>query len=413
MYKKIIYLCLIVSIFVTMNLSVISGTAAGKTKFSDVTQSYSWATDAINELVEKGVIDGVGGKKFAPDAPVTKAQFAKMLAGALELEAPQTEETEEVETEEVAVPEVVYKDITEEHWAYPYVLASKDFLYESESANFNPDENYSREKCAYAIAYALGYGSKSANLLDVSVLENNFTDVKDITPALKSAVAMTVERGIVKGSSGEVRPKGEVTRAEAAVLLHRAMQYKARNSQNLFITQTPMMGESTVTLEQAKRWAEKKGAHQRFIDVADYYWKYGEITGVRPEILYGQAAKETGFGKYTGQVKPEQNNWAGIKIKNPVADLPEDHETFATPEDGVRAHFNHISAYVGIEPVGEPHDRYYVLKTVAWRGTVKNVEQLGGKWAPDVTYGYNIVVKMLRGMEATKQTCEFGAEHQK
>lgn len=402
MHKKIIYLCLVVSIFVTMNMSLISGTAAGKTKFSDVTQNYSWATDAINELVEKGVIDGVGGKKFAPDAPVTKAQFAKMLAGALELEAPQADATEEVETEEVTVPEVVYKDITEEHWAYPYVLASKEFFYESESANFKPDENYSREKCAYAIAYALGYGSKSANLLDASVLENNFTDVKDITPALKSAVAMTVERGIVKGSSGMVRPKGEVTRAEAAVLLHRAMQYKARNSQNLFITQTPMMGESTVTLEQAKRWAEKKGAHQRFIDVADYYWKYGEITGVRPEILYGQAAKETGFGKYTGQVQPEQNNWAGIKIKNPVADRPEDHETFATPEDGVRAHFNHISAYVGIDPVGEPHDRYYVLKTVAWRGTVKNVEQLGGKWAPDITYGYNIVVKMLRSMEATE-----------
>ena len=389
MYKKLIYLCLVVTIFVTMNLSVISGTAAGNTKFTDVTNNYSWATDAINELVEKGVLDGVGNKKFAPDAPVTKAQFAKMLAGALEIEAADG-------------AEVTYNDVTQEHWAYPYVLASKDFFYEAENTKFNPDENYSREKCAYAIAYALGYGSKSANLLDADVLENNFTDVDDITPALKSAVAMTVERGIVKGSSGEVRPKGEVTRAEAAVLLHRAMQYKARNSQNLFITQTPMMGESTVTLEQAKRWAEKKGAHQRFIDIADYYWKYGEITGVRPEILYGQAAKETGFGKYTGQVQPEQNNWAGIKIKNPIADRPEDHETFLTPEDGVRAHFNHISAYVGIDPVGEPHDRYYVLKTVAWRGTVKNVEQLGGKWAPDVTYGYNIVVKMLRSMESTK-----------
>ncbi len=390
MYKKLIYLCLVVSIFVAMNTAAISGTAAGNTKFSDVTEHYTWATDAINELVEKGVLDGVGNKKFAPDAPVTKEQFAKMLVGALDIEITQSEAA------------VTYSDVPQEHWSQPYIMASKDFFYNESDTKFNPQENYSREKCAYAIAYALGYGGKSANLLDAEVLENNFTDVRDVTPALKSAVAMTVERGIVKGSDSAIRPKGEVTRAEAAVLLHRAMQYKARNSQNLFITQTPMMGESTVTLEQAKRWAEKKGAHQRFIDIADYYWKYGEITGVRPEILYGQAAKETGFGKYTGQVKPEQNNWAGIKIKNPIADRPEDHETFATPEDGVRAHFNHISAYIGIDPVGEPHDRYYVLKTVAWRGTVKNVEQLGGKWAPDVTYGYNIVVKMLRSMENTK-----------
>lgn len=396
MYKRIIYLTLVIAIFLSMNITTLSGTAAGgTTKFSDVTTDYSWAFDAINELAEKGVISGVDEKHFNPDSPVTKEQFAKMLVGALDLSLP--EET----TEGSALS---YKDVKEDRWSYPYIKASAEFFYDDSfgSASFNPEENYTREKCAYAIAMALGYGGKSANLLDAKVLENNFKDADDVASALKSAVAMTVERGIVKGSDKVIRPKGEVTRAEAAVLLHRAMQYKERNSQNLFITQTPIMGESTVTLEQAKRWAASKGAHERFVNIADYYWKYGEITGIRPEILYGQAAKETGFGKYTGQVKPEQNNWAGIKIKNPIADRPEDHETFATPEDGVRAHFNHITAYLGIEPVGEPHDRYYVLQTVAWRGTVKNVEQLGGKWAPDVTYGYNIVVKMLRGMENTK-----------
>ena len=400
MYKKLIYLTLVIAVFLSMNTATLTGTAAGnKTKFPDVNDNYSWAVDAINELEEKGVISGVDGKNFAPDSPVTKEQFAKMLVGALEIPLPD-ETQEEAETEEA----LSYRDVKEESWSYPYIKASCEFFYDDSlgSLCFNPGENYTREKCAYAIAMALGYGGKNANLLDADVLEKNFNDSDSITNALKSAVAMTVERGIVRGSDKLIRPKGEVTRAEAAVLLHRAMQYKARNSQNLFITQTPMIGESIVTLEQAKRWATAKGAHQRFIDIADYYWKYGEITGIRPEILYGQAAKETGFGKYTGQVKPEQNNWAGIKIKNPVADRPEDHETFATPDDGVRAHFNHITAYLGIEPVGEPHDRYYVLQTVAWRGTVKNVEQLGGKWAPDVTYGYNIVVKMLRGMENTK-----------
>lgn len=401
MIKKLIYLCLVVVIFVTMNMSAISVTSLGNTKFSDVTSAYSWATDAINKLVEKGAISGVDSKHFEPDSPVTKEQFAKMLVGALDIELPKEEEAvegEEVKTEE----KKTFKDVEESRWSYPYITASSDYFYDDSygSGAFNPEENYTREKCAYAIAYALGYGGKSANLLDSKVLENNFKDVNDITEALKSAVAMTAERGIVKGADGKIRPKGEVTRAEAAVLLYRAMEYKARNSQNLFITQTPITGKSTVTLEQAKAWARSKGAHERFIDVADYYWKYGEITGIRPEVLYGQAAKETGFGKYGGQVVPEQNNWAGIKIKNPIGDRPEDHETFATPEDGVRAHFNHISVYIGgIEPVGEPHDRYYVIQTVAWRGTVKYVEQLGGKWAPDVTYGYNIVVKMLRAME--------------
>ncbi len=401
MIKKFIYLCLVVALFVSMNMSTISVSSAGDTQFVDVTSSYSWATDAINELVKKGAISGVDSKHFEPDSPVTKEQFAKMLVGALDIELPEDEEP--VEGEEIVEDEKVsYKDIPETRWSYPYVDAASEFFYDDSygSGAFNPEENYTREKCAYAIAYALGYGSKSANLLDSRVLEDNFKDASDVAQPLKSAVAMTAERGIVKGADGKLRPKGEVTRAEAAVLLHRAMEYKARNSQNLFITRTPITGKSTVSLEQAKRWAEKKGAHQRFIDAAEFYWKYGEITGIRPEVLYGQAAKETGFGKYGGAVAPEQNNWAGIKIKNPIGDRPEDHETFATPEDGVRAHFNHISVYIGgIEPVGEPHDRYHVIKTVAWRGTVKYVEQLGGKWAPDVTYGYNIVVKMLKGME--------------
>ena len=306
--------------------------------------------------------------------------------------------------EPVEAADTGYDDVAQDRWSANYINAAKTYLADDSfgSGHFNPEENYTREKCAYAVSMALGIGADESKLLDKDVISSNFTDGDEITASYAIPVAMAAERGIVKGADGMLRPKGEVTRAEAAVILYRAMNYKDGNSQNLFITQTPIVGESTVSLDQAKQWAQNNGAHQRFIDIADYYWKYGEITGMRPEVLYGQAAKETGFGHYTGQVQPEQNNWAGIKIKNPTGDAPEDHETFATPEDGVRAHFNHLSQYVGLEPVGEPHDRYYVLSSMSWRGTVKYVEQLGGKWAPDVTYGYSIVVNLLRPMENTK-----------
>ena len=391
MRKKLIYLCLVITIFLTTNLQAIVGNAGTNTNFSDVTNNYSWAHEAINTLVEKNVLNGIDGKTFAPSAPVTKEQFAKMLVLALGIEVNDTSGTG-------------YTDVQDNRWSVPYINAAKSFLADDSygSQCFNPEENYTREKCAYAVSMALGYGSNKNNLLDNNCIAVNFTDGDEITTTIKTQVAMAVERGIIKGSDGLHRPKGDVTRAEAAVILYRAIQYKDRNSQSLFITQTPMIDKSTVSLEQAKRWAQNSGAHQRFIDIADLYWKYGELTGIRPEILYGQAAKETAYGKYTGQVKPEQNNWAGIKIKNPTGDKPEDHETFATPEDGVRAHFNHIAQYVGLSPIGVPHDRYYVLNTVAWRSTVKYAEQLGGKWAPDVTYGYNIVTKLLRAMENTK-----------
>ena len=150
-------------------------------------------------------------------------------------------------------------------------------------------------------------------------------------------------------------------------------------------------GYTTVTLEAAKQWAKNKGASQRFIDVADYYWEYAVYTGLRAEVMYAQAALETGFGHYGGNVLPEQNNWAGIKTQNAVADTTYDHECFATPKDGVRCHFNHMLAYTGGEPIGQPHGRYYSVLNMKWAGSVKKVSELSGKWCPTQNYSDKII----------------------
>ena len=174
------------------------------------------------------------------------------------------------------------------------------------------------------------------------------------------------------------------------------------------IVKTPILGTPMVTLEQARAWAQKRGAHQRFIDVAEWYWYYGDKTGIRPEVLYAQAAKETAFGHFTGSVKPKQYNWAGIKIAKPKGDRTEDHETFGSPKDGVRCHFNHMGIYCGVEPIGPPHPRYSVTEAVAkrdgWLGKVKYVEDLGGKWAPNPDYGKSIVRDYLNDLLNTKES---------
>lgn len=160
----------------------------------------------------------------------------------------------------------------------------------------------------------------------------------------------------------------------------------------------PIVSSSAVSLARAQQWAAGKGAHQRFIDIAPLYWEYGKKTGISPEVMYAQSAHETGYGRYTGIVPPEYNNWAGIKTATATGDKPEDHEQFATPEDGVRAHFNHMSAYVGLSPIGEPHGRYHLVVKLSWAGTVKTVEELNGKWAPSPTY-HERIVNMLDEMK--------------
>ena len=166
---------------------------------------------------------------------------------------------------------------------------------------------------------------------------------------------------------------------------------------------TPILGQPQATVHQAKKWARNRNAHQRFIDIADTYWEIGKATGIRPEVAYSQSAKETAFGRYGGVVSPEMNNWAGIKIRQGGAN--EDinaHENFATPEEGVRAHYNHLAAYTGLEPIGQPHGRYYTVKSLSWAGTVKHVEELGAKWAPNPDYGNSIIRDYLNGILETE-----------
>lgn len=151
-------------------------------------------------------------------------------------------------------------------------------------------------------------------------------------------------------------------------------------------TRTPIIGAAGATAEQAQKWAQSREAHQRLIDIAPIYWKYGEMTGIRPEVLYAQSAIETNFGHFTGQVKPEDNNWAGIYKKESNLENEGDYESFKDPADGVRGHFNHVIAYIGLTPVGEPHGRYDLVLEQPWAGTIEYIEELSGRWSPQADY---------------------------
>ena len=51
---------------------------------------------------------------------------------------------------------------------------------------------------------------------------------------------------------------------------------------------TPITGKPAVAA-QAQEWARHSNAHQRFIDIAPAYWYYGQLTGIRPEVLMPRA----------------------------------------------------------------------------------------------------------------------------
>lgn len=145
------------------------------------------------------------------------------------------------------------------------------------------------------------------------------------------------------------------------------------------------------------RIAITPNVHTRFInDMFPSIWAAGLMYGIDPVGMVAQSAKETGWGRFTGNVKPEFFNTAGIKIRYQTlfpgvtdGDRPLAHAMFPNWEVGAVAHAQHLRAYTGW-PVDDliVDPRYvYVNPTLK----LENFEDLGGRWAPSTQYGVELV----------------------
>ncbi len=392
MIKKMVFLAAVIAVFISCShdaINSLSTDSKASLTFNDLSGDFSWAKEAVSVLVQKGAISGIDEHVFSPKATVSREQFAKILVKTLDIKTP-------------AAKEQTFLDVPAGRWSFAFVEAVKEFFPKNSDAGetlFLPEGSLSREDAVFAIVSALNAQIPDAE--KTSTLLAPFSDSQEITPTCAPQIAFAVEKKILSGDGSLLSPKATLSRAEAAVLMYRALLLRDGKEvrSDTKTDSTPIVGKSTVSLANAKRWAEEKGAHERFISVADLYWEYGAKTGIRPEVLYAQAAKETNYGKYTGNVIPTQNNWAGIKTKDATGDKTEDHESFGSPDDGVRAHFNHMAAYLGKNPIGDTHDRFSVAASASWAGSISSVEELGGHWAPDKNYGFDIVEKYLKPME--------------
>ena len=108
----------------------------------------------------------------------------------------------------------------------------------------------------------------------------------------------------------------------------------------------------------------------RYDAIATEYMRYGEMLGVRWDFAFYQMIVETGAlsywrGNRHGDVKPSQNNFAGLGATG----KGERGESFPDIASGVRAHLEHLLLYAG-RPVDNP---------IAQR--TRNVQGLGGAHA--------------------------------
>jgi len=153
---------------------------------------------------------------------------------------------------------------------------------------------------------------------------------------------------------------------------------------------TPILGKPQVTQAQASAWAIRKGATWVFRSLVPLYWWNGGVLGIRPEVAYAQAAKETGFGRFGGVINETFHNPCGLKTRTGGGNYdPEAHQRFPDWPEGVLAHFQHLGLYAGAKgfPAADPIDPRHFPYLL---GTATTVEALGGRWAPSLSYGTSL-----------------------
>lgn len=118
--------------------------------------------------------------------------------------------------------------------------------------------------------------------------------------------------------------------------------------------------------------------------IAEAYINLGNRYGIRGDIALCQAIVETGWFRYEGSaVQPHHHNYCGLGVvTNGV-----EGEGFATIEDGVRAHLQHLFAYSCVRGIPSREQLVDPRFNLVTRGCATTWEALSGRWAMNDAYG--------------------------
>ena len=166
-----------------------------------------WGKAAITFVTERSLMNGVTAERFAPNEPLTRSMLAVILhrhAGA---------------PKNVTTP---FADVAADAWYAQGIAwaAEKNIVQGFGDDCFLPNGNITREQLAVRLyRYAGAVGGK--------ITLSSFRDADAVSDWAKEAVCWAVDAGILTGrDDGTICPNEQATRAEAATMLMRFVQWK-------------------------------------------------------------------------------------------------------------------------------------------------------------------------------------------
>ncbi|MDI3257124.1 MAG: S-layer homology domain-containing protein [Kyrpidia sp.] len=172
-----------------------------------------WAGDQVAKMAAQGVIAGVDERHFAPDAPVTRGQFAVMLVRALGLET-------------VRANRAPFADVPADAWdRHEIDVAVQEGLMSGiGDGRFADGDPMTREQMMAVLGRAMRIVGGSVPAADPGVL-SRFADRSAVSDWAGGDVAVAVQTGVVVGSDGRLDPGRAASRAEAATMLGKMLAF--------------------------------------------------------------------------------------------------------------------------------------------------------------------------------------------
>jgi len=188
-------------------------TATSSLPFRDVSEN-AWFADYVNAAYTFGLFDGTSSASFSPQAPMTRAMFVQVLANLENVDRSGYTNTR-------------FRDVADGKWYTAAIgWAVESGIVSGVSADrFDPDAPITREQMIVILFKYLQY--KGVGIPQSQV--PSFADAGEISSWALDAVRALQGIGIVTGKGdGLFDPKGTATRAEAAAVFVRLIEYLAR-----------------------------------------------------------------------------------------------------------------------------------------------------------------------------------------
>lgn len=185
-------------------LDTITNTDTANISFSDINDH--WAKKWIEKAVDLGFVSGYEDGTFKPDRTITRAEFSKLINGAL-----QTEKKSSLN----------FSDVTSSDWFYKEVQKSvaSGFFSGYENNTFRPNNPIKREEVAKVISSSItsgGIDGEGATVL---------ADYNSIQDWAKNSVNLVYNKGYMLGyPEGVYRPARPLTRAEAVKIIYEVIE---------------------------------------------------------------------------------------------------------------------------------------------------------------------------------------------